>query len=472
MNDALSYSSWSVLLDPSPTPNPSPGSGAGGSAQRWLTDPLGTERQLLRQTWAVIADAAHTLAPVAAAAILGALVTVSLVRWRRRRAWRRARAGARWVEVDPPPSTATTHGQELWRELTGLLRPGALGARARLLSWELHAEPDQVRARLWAPATVDAEDVAQALSGTYDRCRVRIAAPGAVTSQPARPSAGYVVVPHRSMWQPLLAEPSSTRAGARRSSSTWPSADPLDGLWLALAGTPRGYRMTVQVLVRPLTRRMAAQARRIRRAAGDRGGPGPRRNVPEVLLAGLAGAVTGVLAAFLDLLTPGPSSRGARARPSGRSHPVALDPLDQQERRTAAAKASAELMEVCLRIVVTGPDRVRCRQLAWRAANSLRRVVTAQATDTLRLPNASRRVQDQATGNGLAIRARGRRPGHHRGWFVATDAELGALARLPHRPARFRFATAGAPHLAAPFGLPRIATADPRTGPGADPEVA
>lgn len=109
MNDALSYSSWSVLLDPSPTP----GSGAGGSAQRWLTDPLGTERQLLRQAWAVIADAAHTLAPVAAAAILGTLVTVSLVRWRRRRAWRRARAGARWVGVDPPPSTATAHGQEL-----------------------------------------------------------------------------------------------------------------------------------------------------------------------------------------------------------------------------------------------------------------------------------------------------------------------------------------------------------------------
>lgn len=129
-------------------------------------------------------------------------------------------------------------------------------------------------------------------------------------------------------------------------------------------------------------------------------------------------------------------------------------------------------MEVCLRIVVTGPDRVRCRQLAWRAANSLRRVVTAQATDTLRLPNASRRVQGQATGNGLAIRARGRRPGHHRGWFVATDAELGALARLPYRPARFRFATAGAPHLAAPHSLPRIATADPSTGPGADPEVA
>ena len=273
-------------------------------------------------------------APAVVPALIGIAVVTALVWWRRRRAWRRARAAALWVEVEPPSFTETAHGQEMWRQLTGLLRPGALGARTRLLAWELHAGAQQVRAGFWVPGTVGVEDVAEVL----------------------------------------------------------------DGLWQALAGTPRGYRMTVQVLARPMTRQTRAQARRTRRLAGDRGDRRPHQALPEMLLTGLANTVTGLLVGFLDALLPGPPARTATSRSSTRAHVPALDPITQQERRTAAAKANAELVEVCVRIVAVGPDRRRCRQLAWRAANSLRGVVTAQATDTIRLPRARHICGQSATG--------------------------------------------------------------------------
>jgi len=412
------------------------------------------------------------MVPGAVAALIGVAVLTAALWWRRRRTWRRARAAARWVELEPPSHTETAHAQEMWRQLTGLLRPGALGARTRLLAWELHAGAQQVRAGLWVPGTVGAEDVAEALAASYRRSavRVRAAADTGGSPVPRAASAGYVVVPRTSMWQPLTTStPSSSGRPSLRGSSAASVGDPLDGLWRALAGTPHGYRMTVQVLARPMTRGTRAQACRTRRFVGDRG---DRRTqpLPELLLSGLANVVTGVLVGFLDALLPGPPARTATSR--SRTHVPALDPITQQERRTAAAKASAELVEICVRIVAVGPDRVRCRQLAWRAANALRGVVTAQATDTVRLPDAGRRAHLRMTGNGASIGLRGRRPGHLRGWFAVTDAEVGALARVPHQPAWFRFTLAGAPHLPAPLGLPRLGTPGAHADGDYDGEVA
>jgi hypothetical protein len=181
-----------------------------------------------------------------------------------------------------------------------------------------------------------------------------------------------------------------------------------------------------------------------------------------------------VLRAALDVATPGPSTAGVPRAGAG-SHPGGgrVDAITRQERRLAAVKASAELVEVCVRIVVTGPDRSRCRQHAWRAANAFRGVVTAQATDTVRIPDAGRRVRGRAIGNGPRIGLRGPRPGHGRGWFVATDTEVGSLARLPHNPALHRFVVAGAPHLPAPLGIPRLgAPGEPGAGAEPDGEVA
>jgi hypothetical protein len=420
---------------------------------------MGAERDLLRRLLAPVPDVVEVLVPVVVSGLIGLIAGIVLLRWRKRQVWRRACAASRWVEVASPPGTETAHGQELWRQLTGLLRPGALGAWRRLLVWELHAQAERISAGVWVPGTIDAEHVAQALRASYRRCAVTVRAPDGAddsSSPPPAASAGYVVVPRTSTWQPLLAEATAgSGTVSPRMTSRGSSTDSLDGLWTALAETPRGYRTVVQILVRPLPRRTRAQARQVRRAAGERGRSRVHRGALELLLTGIVTLATGLLAGLLEVFAPGPR-RAATSRSPGRSPTPALDPITQLERRTAAVKASAELAEVCVRIVTVGPDRSRCRELAWRAANSLRGAVTAQGTDTLRLPDAGRRLHTRQTGNGPGIRVRGRRPGHWRGWFVATDTEVGALARLPHRPAWFRFVTAGAPHLAAPEGLPRL----------------
>ncbi|HEY6797575.1 MAG TPA: hypothetical protein VI248_23115 [Kineosporiaceae bacterium] len=463
MNRSCSMVSRILWLDPSPTSPPPSASSADGPGQRWLVDPLGAEHGLWDRLCAVVGHVAQLAGAVMVPVLLGVLGVTALLWWRRRQVWRSARARASWIEVEPPARSEIADGQQLWRQLTGLLRPGALGAWSRLLVWEVQAETERVSAGLWVPGTVEAGDVAQAVAAAYRRARVQVRAPSdaptAGNEGSGRVSAGYVVVPRTSMWQPLLAETSTGSGGrlaAQRRGAGGSSADPLDGLWVALSGTPHGYRLVLQVMARPLRRRTRGEARRVRLAAGDRDGRVARRSGPELVLSGVLTLLTQAVVGLLDVFVPGPP-RTAASRPSGRSAGPVLDPIGAQERRVAAAKARAELAEVCVRVVAVGPDRVRCRQLAWSAANALRGVVTAQAMNTIRLPDATRRWSDRVTGNGAAIRLRGRRPGHVRGWFVATDVEIGAVARLPQQPAWFRFVVAGAPHLPAPLGVPRLA---------------
>jgi hypothetical protein len=258
------------------------------------------------------------------------------------------------------------------------------------------------------------------------------------------------------MWQPLLADtaPGSGRFTSHRaggSGAGWVS-DPLDGLWQVLSTLPEGYAATVQVLVRPLPRRTRAAVREVRVADVERPGGGLGVTVAGGLAKVMADALVGVLAAVVDVVTPGPQARGTPARGSARAPRV--DPVTAQERRDAAVKARAELVEACIRVVVSGPDRRECRERAWLAANSLRAVVTAQPLDVVRLASPEKRVTARSLRHGFRMRAR--RVGHRRGWFVVTDTKLGALARLPHRPALYRFETAGAPHLPVPAGVPRL----------------
>jgi len=488
-NISFRYDLDDLLRQPSPDPGASPGS---GPIQRWLLDPGGFNRHLLTGTRAHLEQLWATGRPVILTGLALALA-FSLLWWRvQARVWRRARANARWVEVVPPPQTEPGAGPAMWRQVTGLLRPGALGARRRLLTWELHAGHERLHAGLWVPDTIHPAHVSRAVTGAYPRAVIIVSEPGEDLAPPLPPprlaavdrwyrvraliaqwwgrtrparrpaSAGYLLVPQTSMWLPLLAESVSRtgRSGVRISrtrSVTGGAADPLAMLCLGLAETPPGYRAIVQVLARPLPAGTRSAARRVRRSGGAPPGPGlPARGVLGILQLVAAGIV-----ALLDVFTPGPASTSARSGGASTVHGngEGLDPVTREQRRAAASKAAAELVEICVRVVVSGPNRRRCREQAWVAANSLRAVITAQGSDTVRLPHPEPTVTVRAASNWRATGFRVARAGHRRGWFVATDAEVGALARLPYQPALYRFDVARAPHLAAPTGIPRIRAA-------------
>ena len=496
----------SVAVGHGPTPTPTPSltpveTGSGprpqGVVGRWLVDPAGVERELLAGLRTTLANWWVEWRPVVLAVAVVLVVTRVGLAWRRGRAWRRARDGGRWLQVVPPTATSTGQGQTMWRGLAGLLRACRLGRRLRLLAWEVHADDGQVVAGLWVPASIDDGHTARTVTGAHPKARVRTGRVGAgagpdglAEPEPASPdvrdrvralaarvlgaagqrgrpdmvpgpaSAGYLLVP-ASMWAPLLAD---TNPGPARSSHT-PRVGEADGLRMVfgvLAGTPAGYRAVWQVLARPLPSGTVRAARRVRRAGG---GP-PGRGLPARAVLCLAGLVEAGVRAVLDIAAPGPTTPASRSG-RGRGLGPTVDPVTAQRRRDALTKASGELVEVCVRIVVTGPSRTRCREHAFEAANALR-AVTAQPLHAVRLPGRiCATIGVRGLGNGLGARFGGG-AGHRQGWFVVTDAEVGALARLPHQPAAHRFSTSGAPHLPPPAGIPRLPLAGEPLGPAGD----
>jgi hypothetical protein len=125
----------SLRLDPDP-----------GPVVRWLSDPAGFERELWLRCRAALPSLLMIVVPVVVV-LIGCWL---IVRLRRIRAWRRAAGAACCVAVEPPERSETANGQEMWRQLLGLLRPRA-GASARVLGWELHAAGERVVGGLWVP---------------------------------------------------------------------------------------------------------------------------------------------------------------------------------------------------------------------------------------------------------------------------------------------------------------------------------
>jgi hypothetical protein len=457
-----------------PTPNPSPSvSPTGGVVRRWLTDPAGVERRLLTGLEAAVSDWWATWHPVALAAVVAAVAARVVLSGLRARSWRRARDRGRWLQVVPPPTTTTKQGQKLWAGLVGLARPGRLGRHLRLIGWEVHADDQRLTAGLWLPATIDAGQTARAVTAAYPRAQVRpgqhgrYAAPtGLAAPHPARPtawsrlvgrrgsvarqrergpaSAGYLAVP-AAMWAPLLPDPNSS--GAQSGDGT---ADGLRNAYSALAHTPAGYRTVLQILTRPLPPGTARAARRVGRAGGGPPGPG----LPARGLLTLLDLLTAVVRAGLDLAVPGPPpTRSAAARRAAASRDGGVDVVTAQRHREALVKASGDLVEVCVRVVVSGPDRRVCRAKAFEIANGVQ-VATSQQMHAIRLARAHPTVAGRVQGNWRAVGPLAAGAGHRRGWFVATPAELGGLARFPHQPAVHRFDPATAPHLPVPTGIP------------------
>jgi hypothetical protein len=463
-----------------PTPNPSP---SGGVVRRWLTDPAGAERRLLTGLEAAVSDWWATWHLVVLAAVVVAVAARVCLGGLRARAWRRARDRGRWLAVVPPPTTTTKQGHKLWAGLVGLARPGRLGRHLRLIGWEVHADDQRLTAGLWLPATTDAGQTARAVTATYPRARVRagergrFAAPtGLAAPRPARAtswprlvgrrvgaeqrergpaSAGYLAVP-AVMWAPLLPDPSS--GGAQGGDGT---ADGLRNAYSALAHTPAGYRAVLQILARPLPPGTARAAGRVRRASGGPPGPG----LPARGLLALLDLLTAVLRAGLDLAVPGPPPTRSAAGRAPTPGDGGVDAVAAQRHREALVKASGQLVEVCVRVVVSGPDRVVCRAKAFEIVNGVQ-VATTQQVHAIRLPHARSTVAGRAQRNWRAVGPLAARAGHRRGWFVATPTELGGLARFPHQPAVHRFDAATAPHLPAPTGIPVLPHPNPDDGNG------
>jgi hypothetical protein len=132
-----------------------------------------------------------------------------------------------------------------------------------------------------------------------------------------------------------------------------------------------------------------------------------------------------------------------------------VDAVTAQRRRDALVKVSGELVEVCVRVVVSGPDRRVCRARAFEIANGMQ-VATRQQVHAIRLRHAHATVAGRGQGNWRSVGLFAARAGHRWGWFVATPAELGGLARFPHQPAVHRFDAATASHLPALTGIPLL----------------
>lgn len=150
----------------------------GGALPRWLLDPGGFFRDLLSSSTTYLDSFWSTSRAWILIAFVLAVAIGLLLRRLRARAWQRARASARWVEVVSPAVSGLGDGPAMWRQLTGLLRPGALGGRIRLLTWELRAGHEQVHAGLWVPGSINPAHVARTVSGAYPRSRVSAGPPG------------------------------------------------------------------------------------------------------------------------------------------------------------------------------------------------------------------------------------------------------------------------------------------------------
>jgi hypothetical protein len=474
---------------PTPNPNPSP---SGGLVRRWLTDPAGTERRLLGELESAVSGWWATWHLPVLAVVVAAVVARVVLSGLRARAWRRARDRGRWLAVVPPPTTTTKQGQKLWAGLVGLARPGRLGRHLRLIGWEVHADDQRLTAGLWLPATIDTGQTARVVTATYPRAQVRAGQHGryatptglavphparattwsrlrpvrvaltgrrnAVAQQPQRErgpaSAGYLVIP-AAMWAPLLPDPGSSAQGGDG------TADGLRNAYSALADTPAGYRAVLQILARPLPPGTARAAGRVARARGGPPGPG----LPARGLLALLDLMTAVARAGLDLAVPGPPTRGAAGSRAAAFRDGGVDVVTAQRHREALVKASGELVEVCVRVVVSGPDRAVCRAKAFEIVNGLQ-VATTQQVHAIRLRRAHPTVAGRDQRNWRAVGPLAAGAGHRRGWFVATPAELGGLARFPHQPAVHRFDAATAPHLPAPTGIPVLPHPNPDDGNG------
>ncbi|HEY4278607.1 MAG TPA: hypothetical protein VGM91_10325 [Conexibacter sp.] len=221
---------------PPPPPQPPDPADLLDHARRWLHDTVDP----VASRWPLIAVALAALVAVA----------VLLPRWRARRLARHARV----VTIGAPPTADPDGALLLWSSLHALLRSraGRLLRGNVHLAWEIAADDDGARFRMWVPRTIP--------TGLLERT-VTAAWPGATLDDGDDGSAATLEDGRRRVLELLPTGPDWFPIGTG-------TPDPLPLVLGQLADLGPRQRVLVQVLARPATRherrRLRAIARRLR----------------------------------------------------------------------------------------------------------------------------------------------------------------------------------------------------------------
>lgn len=321
--------------------------------------------------------------------------------------WQAARlhAGARLVQILPPPQVDPDGATALWRNLAGLLRQHRLLQGRPYVAFEYHWTPDGLTIALWLPGMVAPRLVERAIEAAWPGARTRTTTPAPPPLPVGQRAASGALRLAQPEWYPLRGQ-------------TEHPTDPLRALLGAAEELGGGESAIVQVLVRPARGRRLARCRRVARAL--RRGQHPTR----------AGRL-------LDLLNPTTTTMGSR-----RAHTD--DPARHADVQAITRKAATPGFQVAIRYGVATTvernprGRLRARAHALAAAFAIH----AGRNRLARTHHPSR----------LALRALGGRLG--RGILLSLD-ELAALAHLPWDRGVPGLERAGARSVAPPPNAPR-----------------
>src|SRR6266508_6190903 len=304
---------------------------------------------------------------------------LALARWRAAR----LQAGARLVEILPPPQVDPDGAAALWRNLAGLLRQRRLLQGRPHVGFEYRWSPDGLTIGLWLPGMVAPRLVERAVEAAWPGARTRTRTPAPPPLPVGQRVGGGALRLAQPEWYALRGHPEHP-------------TDPLRALLGAAEELGAGESAIVQILVRPARGRRLVRLRRVARAL--RRGQHPTRP-----------------GRLLDLLNPTTSGMGSRRAYTD-------DPARHADVQAITRKAAGPGFEVMIRYGVATTvqrnprGRLRARAHALAAAFA----VYASRNRLARTHHPSRLS---------ACALRGRRLGR-RGMLLSLD-ELAALAHLP-----------------------------------------
>jgi hypothetical protein len=345
--------------------------------------------------------AARWLVPVAAVA--GVAWLVAHARASRARTW--AVAHARWVEIHPPAQARPEDAQRFWLALARVLRRRRRGWAPHVV-FELAWSGPRLRLGVWVPGLVAAGQAKRIAETSWPGCSAELR-PGAPPVLPDGTVAagGELAACGGRDWLPLRTDH---------------VADPLRELF--------GYGLylgTDELAMVQVAARLASPARQARARAGAQG---RRTGTPGAggLLAEAARAlVLGVLNLITEVMRTG-TSVPRQHTGYGPYGPAAWqhDPFAQAQQRAAARKLTAgPLWEVAVRYTAaTAAPGPRAGQRAGAQRDALG---AAFGAFTAELDLSDRPLRDPAR----VLASRPLRRG-----FLATTAELAALAHVPYEP--------------------------------------
>ncbi|MFF0372127.1 type IV secretory system conjugative DNA transfer family protein [Micromonospora sp. NPDC005087] len=346
---------------------------------------------------------------IAAAAILAAVFGHDQVL-----AWRHKRftIGARWLSIAAPPEVTAEAAAAFWMTLVGVLTPSVWQQRLfgiAHVGWEYIWTGRSLTIRVWVPGTVPDGAVEAAVRAAWPAATLTTSGAAPPIPPTVAEQVGGAHWPQHTDGLPLRSEHDT---------------DPLRALLAAGAQVRHREHACVQILARPAPTRRVRLARRAAASTSNH-----RHGRPDLATRAVTGAVRVAIEPllwFLDVFTPG-SSRPHTHAPVVR--PGERDPVAAADARTIVDKAvRVPHYEIAVRFAVAAdagtspPDPQRAAQVRSRLVGLRHTIASAAAAYTG--PNRLRRMkmpQPVATIAGRRLR---------RG-FLATVAELAALAALP-----------------------------------------